>query len=95
VEESGVKRMPTLIELCYKQKGRCYWCKRSMALDGEGDLAATREHLVPQSRGGKAWVKQGRKRVKNIVAACRKCNGARGNMDAHTFRTQMRPEQSL
>jgi len=52
---------------------------------------ATVEHIVPRSRGGKSWVKQGKKRVKNLVAACADCNNKRGNMDAHEFRSTMRP----
>lgn len=58
-------------------------------------FAATREHLIPQSRGGTNIMKSGtgkkRKRVKNVVAACRRCNNSRGNMDAHTFKSTMRP----
>lgn len=79
-------------ELFYKQKGRCYWCKRPMILGDQNSAhQATREHLVPASRGGKAFVKKNGRRVRNIVAACRKCNSARGNMDAHTFKSTYRP----
>ena len=84
-----------LANLFYKQKGLCYWCKRSMDLGGTGPKAATREHLIPQSRGGKNVMKVGsgpkRKRVNNVVAACHECNNKRGNMDAHTFKSTMRP----
>lgn len=85
-----------LAELFYKQKGRCYWCKRPMSLDGRNEGAsATRDHLIPRSRGGKNFMrvpgsKKNRKRC-NVVAACRDCNSCRGNMDGHVFRSTMRP----
>lgn len=82
-------------ELFYKQKGLCYWCKLPMVLGGIGDRSATREHLIPRAHGGKSFVKRGRKRVRNIVAACRKCNGVRGSTDAHVFRSAMRPQSQL
>lgn len=87
------KNKVDLGELYYKQRGCCYWCKRPMILGGTGDLSATREHLVPQSRGGKAFVKKDGRRVRNIVAACNRCNALRGSMDAHTFRTQCAPHK--
>lgn len=62
-----------------------------MVLGGNDALSATREHLVPKSRGGRNFVKKGRKRVRNIVAACKKCNNGRKDMDAHVFRSTMRP----
>lgn len=85
-----------IVELAYKQKGRCYWCKGSMVFDDPSSpFAATREHLIPQSRGGTNVMKVGtgkkRRRIKNVVAACRKCNSSRGNMDAHVFKSTMRP----
>lgn len=58
-----------------------------MDLGGFGDKAATRDHLIPQSDGGRNYVrKKGKKRVRNVVAACRSCNAKRGNMDAEQFR---------
>jgi len=83
-----------LAELFYKQKGRCYWCKGAMTLDGDNSSSsATREHLIPQSRGGTNIIRdrKRKKRIKNVVAACKKCNNSRGNMDAHVFRSTMRP----
>ncbi len=36
-------------------------------------MAATTEHLVPRVKGGPS-------RLENEVAACRRCNGARGHL---------------
>lgn len=81
-----------LAELFYKQRGLCYWCKGAMSLDcSNDDRSATREHLIPKSRGGKTFVKKSGRRQRNVVAACKKCNNSRGNMDAHVFKSTMRP----
>lgn len=49
--------------------GRCVWCGR-----GFGRLVpATTDHLVPRVKGGPSW-------PENEVAACRRCNGARGHL---------------
>lgn len=86
------KNKVDLGELFYKQKGRCYWCKGAMELGGDSARSATREHLVPQAYGGRAFVKRSKRRVKNIVAACKACNNARGTMDAHVFRSTFRSQ---
>jgi len=46
------------------------WCSR--VIDTEL-VAATTEHLVPRIKGGPSW-------LENEVAACRRCNAARGHM---------------
>lgn len=46
------------------------WCSRD--IDTEL-VAATTEHLIPRIKGGPSW-------IENEVAACRRCNGARGHM---------------
>lgn len=59
--------------------GVCHYCKCETILP-EGidnpynDNLATREHIVPRSKGG-TWD------MFNLVLACRACNGARGNND--------------
>lgn len=78
-------------ELFYKQKGLCFWCKSPMVLGSGGDRQATREHLVPRSHGGKEFVKKAGRHQRNIVAACQKCNQARGNMSMHVFRSTYNP----
>jgi hypothetical protein len=46
----------------------CVWCGRSF-----GDLVPpTTEHVVPRVKGGPSW-------LENEVAACRRCNSARGH----------------
>lgn len=81
-----------LERLYYKQRGLCYWCRGPMILDGGNDARnATREHLIPRSHGGTNWMKVRGRKVCNVVAACKKCNNGRGNMDAHTFKSTMRP----
>ena len=85
------KNKVDLGELYYKQKGRCYWCKCPMVLGGNNEpSSATREHLIPQSQGGKSFVKRNRRRVRNVVAACKRCNSERKSMDAHVYRSTMR-----
>lgn len=47
----------------------CTWCGRAF-----GPLvAATTEHVVPRVKGGPSW-------AENELAACRRCNGARGHL---------------
>jgi hypothetical protein len=48
--------------------GTCVWCGR-----GFGPLVRpTTEHVVPRVKGGPSW-------LENEVAACARCNGARGH----------------
>ncbi|WP_205699611.1 HNH endonuclease [Conexibacter sp. SYSU D00693] len=49
--------------------GRCVWC----AAPFEGLRRATTEHLVPRVKGGPSW-------AENELAACRRCNKARGHV---------------
>jgi HNH endonuclease len=46
----------------------CIWCGRTLG----GLVPATTEHVVPRVKGGPSW-------AENEVAACRRCNGARGH----------------
>lgn len=84
------KNKVDLGELFYKQKGRCYWCKCPMVLGGNEGSSATREHLIPQSRGGKKFTKRNGRRFRNIVAACKRCNNERKATDAHVYKSTMR-----
>lgn len=58
------------------QRGRCHWCGEAMILDGvwvDDPRYATREHLVPRSKGGTSkWP--------NIVLAHGWCNNRRESM---------------
>jgi 5-methylcytosine-specific restriction endonuclease McrA len=46
----------------------CIWCGREFA----GLVTPTTEHVVPRVKGGPSW-------LENEVAACRRCNAARGH----------------
>ncbi|RFU22649.1 HNH endonuclease [Geodermatophilus marinus] len=46
----------------------CIWCGRELT----GPVAPTTEHVVPRVKGGPSW-------LENEVAACRRCNAARGH----------------
>jgi hypothetical protein len=46
----------------------CIWCRRALT----GPVTATTEHVVPRVKGGPSW-------LENEVAACGRCNGARGH----------------
>lgn len=49
--------------------GTCTWCGRPF----EPLVPATTEHVVPRVKGGPSW-------AENEVAACRRCNSARGHL---------------
>jgi hypothetical protein len=46
----------------------CIWCGRELT----GLVAPSTEHVVPRVKGGPSW-------LENEVAACRRCNSARGH----------------
>jgi hypothetical protein len=46
----------------------CIWCRRELA----GPVLPTTEHIVPRVKGGPSW-------PENEVAACSRCNSARGH----------------
>lgn len=59
----------------WRRSRRCYWCGWGVTYDRSQfntPTQATREHLVPLSRGGSG--SHG-----NVVVACKSCNNARGN----------------
>ena len=78
-EIDGVRHPDTVV-------GRpCYWCKRPMeskrlkyGIDTRS-LAATKDHLVPKSRGGK-----------KKVWACFRCNSLKGDMMPEEWETWMK-----
>ncbi|MGY1743384.1 MULTISPECIES: HNH endonuclease [unclassified Blastococcus] len=47
----------------------CIWCGRALG----GLVAPTTEHVVPRVKGGPSW-------PENEVAACCRCNAARGHV---------------
>ena len=46
----------------------CIWCGRELT----GLVAPSTKHVVPRVKGGPSW-------LENEVAACRRCNSARGH----------------
>jgi len=61
-------------QLWEEQNGCCWWCGKEidLYLDPNHPLAATIDHLIPVSVGGKDV-------LSNLVVAHRVCNEARGN----------------
>lgn len=68
----------TIIEL----RGRnCCYCdiETHLAMEpGPNDTMATKEHIVPRSKGGKD-------NIENLTIACYSCNTARGNKPIEVF----------
>lgn len=79
------------LALLKKFDGRCFYCDRGMSLPGSGlpvQTNVTREHLKPKSQGGK----QG---GANLVAACLRCNNARGVRPWWEFLQMMRSRHDV
>ena len=74
---AGVRRCA---RLCAEQNYRCAYCGVVMVLTGPGisrnqDHSASTDEIIPRVAGGAVeW--------ENQVAACRRCNSARGSLDA-------------
>lgn len=67
-----------------KKGAHCYWCKRALEPSwSRSQTAFTRDHIVPQSAGGKKW-----------VPCCRACNHMKSNMlpDAWLYFMSRYPE---
>lgn len=74
------------LALLKKFGGRCFYCDKGMSLPGSGmpaNTQVTREHLMPKSQGG-------REGGPNLVAACYRCNQARGTQPWWEFLQHMR-----
>lgn len=62
-----------------ESKGICFYCKVKMHFDGADDgTKMTLDHLIPISKGGDD-------KLSNLVAACKKCNGKRGDKEIAEF----------
>ncbi len=70
LEDQSKKRMTVKAIYARRAKAargqRCHYCEQ--ALNGQ---TATKDHVIPKSRGGG--------RGENLVWACKKCNGLKGN----------------
>ena len=63
--QNRAQRLRTAVE---RDGPRCIWCGRELG----GLVRATTEHVVPRVKGGPSW-------LENEVAACGRCNAARGH----------------
>lgn len=59
------------LKLLQQHDNKCYYCGVELRNE-EGKLMATRDHIVPLSRGGTD-------EISNIVPACKSCNGSKSN----------------
>jgi hypothetical protein len=62
---------PTMENLLLRDEG-CQYCGRTTAELRRLGLRVTRDHVMPQSRGGQNT-------FRNLVVACAPCNNAKGN----------------
>jgi hypothetical protein len=69
-QQRALSRALRLEEILRRDGGSCVWCARPV---GAGLVEATTEHLVPKVKGGPSW-------LENELAACRRCNAARGHV---------------
>ena len=72
-----LSRSERLSEILRRDGPECIWCRRTIV--GPGDprrgrsrVGATTDHLIPKLKGGPSW-------IENEVAACARCNRARGH----------------
>lgn len=57
----------------------CSYCRKAMTKRGNGKHSATRDHIVPKSKG--AWDIG----VRNVICACRACNNYKGDSTLAEF----------
>jgi CRISPR/Cas system Type II protein with McrA/HNH and RuvC-like nuclease domain len=62
---------------------RCWYCFKALSLlPGESVELATKDHLIPTSRGGS-------ESIDNIAPACFACNRKKGDMTEQEFRRKL------
>lgn len=87
------RKRSLLIRLHGREGGRCFYCDKHVNLHTIGSCstrwpdpnAATLDHFIPRSRGG-------RNSFDNMVLACFSCNNARGDMSALDFLAHLQQE---
>ena len=72
-----LSRSDRLAEILRRDGSECVWCRRTVTIpDGSrrerATVRATTDHLIPKLKGGPSW-------IENEVAACSRCNRARGH----------------
>ena len=68
-KEPQLPRAERLVRALARDGANCVWCLRALPV---GSCEASVDHLVPRLKGGPSW-------IENEVAACRRCNQARGH----------------
>jgi 5-methylcytosine-specific restriction endonuclease McrA len=68
IRDDQLARAARLERIVARDGPTCIWCARAL----EGLVTPTTEHVVPRVKGGPSW-------LENEVAACRRCNSARGH----------------
>jgi hypothetical protein len=64
----ALDRAARLLAAVERDGDTCIWCGRTLT----GPVLPTTEHVVPRVKGGPSW-------LENEVAACGRCNRARGH----------------
>lgn len=70
-----------IVRMFDRQNGLCFYCSGGMTLVRGQATSATRDHIIPQRKGGSG--------PENIVAACWSCNNAKGSMTAEQFKARV------
>ena len=69
----GRLNAPSLRNVLVRDNFKCQYCGKGISLRN-----ATRDHVIPLSKGGPNT-------LDNIVASCKACNGLKDNMSLHAF----------
>jgi hypothetical protein len=77
------KRTCRRVRVAERYGWRCWWCSQRIRERMGWQNSATIEHLVPRSQGGS-------NEIWNLVAACHRCNLARGTEDSDGFAQRAR-----
>jgi 5-methylcytosine-specific restriction endonuclease McrA len=73
------KRHQFLDVVLAKTQGCCFYCGDKIAFR---DMTASVDHIVPKDDGGTDD-------IENLIAACKPCNGAKGNRSLEQFRSSL------
>jgi 5-methylcytosine-specific restriction endonuclease McrA len=62
----------TIQRVYRRENGQCYWCRRKVTIGIAGKGQATKDHVLPKSKGGTSA-------IHNIVLSCYQCNSGKSN----------------
>lgn len=80
-ESNAFRRLSSFdkrIYLSIKQEWKCFWCEQIMICESGYQHSATKEHLIPKSKGGSSG-------LSNLCSACYRCNNLRKDLDQYEF----------